>query len=107
MPTYDYLCDQCGHAFEQLESITAKPKKKCPACRKNTLKRLIGTGSGIIFKGSGFYETDYKNKTGGAQQPKKSEDKSAKSEDSSTSSSKSEDSTADKKTAAKTDKKSA
>lgn len=64
MPTYDYLCQECGHAFEKLESITAQPMKKCPDCGKNKLKRLIGSGSGIIFKGSGFYETDYKKKSG-------------------------------------------
>jgi putative FmdB family regulatory protein len=60
MPTYQYHCDGCGHSFEQLQSITAKKLRKCPHCGKFQLHRLIGTGSGIIFKGSGFYETDYK-----------------------------------------------
>lgn len=61
MPTYDYECDACGHAFEEFQSMTAKPLKKCPECGKPKLRRLIGTGAGIIFKGSGFYETDYRS----------------------------------------------
>ena len=62
MPTYQYECNSCGHRFEIMQSITDPKLKKCPVCQKNRLCRLIGTGSGIIFKGSGFYETDYKNK---------------------------------------------
>lgn len=61
MPTYDYRCNACGHEFEEFQSITAASLRKCPKCRKNTLRRLIGTGAGIIFKGSGFYETDYRS----------------------------------------------
>ncbi len=61
MPTYDYKCQSCGHAFEKFHSIMAAPIKKCPVCGKNTVKRLIGTGAGIIFKGGGFYETDYRS----------------------------------------------
>jgi putative FmdB family regulatory protein len=61
MPTYDYKCDACGHKFEQLQSINAGPLKKCPECGKLKLKRLLGTGVGVIFKGSGFYETDYRS----------------------------------------------
>ena len=61
MPTYEYACDACGHEFEEFQSITADPLKKCPECGKNKLRRLIGTGAGIIFKGSGFYETDYRS----------------------------------------------
>ena len=61
MPTYDYLCQNCDHTFEKFQSITAKPLKKCPDCKKPKLNRLIGTGAGIIFKGSGFYETDYRS----------------------------------------------
>lgn len=61
MPTYDYRCDHCAHAFEEFQSITAAPLKKCPACGRRTLQRLIGTGGGIIFKGSGFYQTDYRS----------------------------------------------
>ena len=61
MPTYDYECSKCGHRYEVFQSITAKPAKKCPECGRQTAKRLIGTGAGIIFKGSGFYETDYRS----------------------------------------------
>ncbi len=63
MPTYEYRCDNCGHEFEQFQSITAKSLRKCPECGKNALNRLIGTGAGIIFKGSGFYETDYRSES--------------------------------------------
>lgn len=61
MPTYEYKCDACGHLFEQFQSIMAKPLKKCPGCGKPKLKRLLGTGAGLIFKGSGFYQTDYRS----------------------------------------------
>jgi len=61
MPTYDYKCDACGHTFEQFQSITASPLKKCPDCGKSKLKRLLGTGAGLIFKGDGFYQTDYRS----------------------------------------------
>ena len=61
MPTYEYLCSSCGHKFEKFQSITAAPIKKCPHCGKNTAQRLIGTGAGVIFKGSGFYTTDYRS----------------------------------------------
>lgn len=63
MPTYQYECDACGHGFEELQTMTDKKLTKCPKCGKNKLSRLIGSGSGMIFKGSGFYETDYKKKT--------------------------------------------
>jgi putative FmdB family regulatory protein len=61
MPTYEYDCENCRHRFEQFQSITAKALRKCPKCGKPTLKRLIWTGSGLIFKGSGFYATDYRS----------------------------------------------
>ena len=61
MPTYEYKCSACGHAFEQFQSITAEPVKRCPQCGKSKVKRLLGTGAGIIFKGSGFYITDYRD----------------------------------------------
>ena len=61
MPTYEYQCQKCDELFEAFQSITEKPIKKCPACG-GTVKRLIGSGSGLIFKGSGFYITDYKKK---------------------------------------------
>lgn len=62
MPTYEYKCEACGHAFERFQPITAQPIKKCPECGKNQVRRLIGTGAGLIFKGSGFYITDYRDK---------------------------------------------
>ncbi len=61
MPTYDYECSACNHTLELFQSITAKHIKKCPECGKLKLKRLIGAGSTIIFKGSGFYQTDYRS----------------------------------------------
>ncbi|MBN1588653.1 MAG: zinc ribbon domain-containing protein [Pirellulales bacterium] len=61
MPTYDYVCDECGHAFELFHSITEPAKKKCPKCGKLKLRRLIGPGAAVLFKGSGFYQTDYRS----------------------------------------------
>jgi putative FmdB family regulatory protein len=74
MPTYDYICENCGHEFEQFQTITAGPLRKCPNCGKAALKRLIGVGAGIIFRGSGFYETDYRSESykKGAEREKKS-----------------------------------
>jgi putative FmdB family regulatory protein len=63
MPTYDYRCDACGHEFEHYQPITANPMRKCPACGKSKLKRLIGTGAAVIFKGSGFWQTDYRSES--------------------------------------------
>ena len=63
MPTYEYKCDACGYAFERFHSMTAEPIKRCPECGKAKVKRLIGTGAGLIFKGSGFYITDYRDKS--------------------------------------------
>jgi putative FmdB family regulatory protein len=60
MPTYDYACSACGHRFEEFQSIAAAPLRQCPACKKKKLERLIGPGAGVIFKGSGFYQTDYR-----------------------------------------------
>jgi len=61
MPTYEYVCRACEHEFEEFQSMSAKPLKKCPECGKQQLERLIGTGAGVIFKGGGFYETDYRS----------------------------------------------
>ncbi len=61
MPTYEYKCEACGHAFENFQSMTSAPIRKCPVCGKMKVKRLIGTGAGLIFKGSGFYITDYRS----------------------------------------------
>jgi putative FmdB family regulatory protein len=63
MPTYDYVCDGCGHAFELFQSMTDSVKKTCPECRKKKLRRLIGAGGAIVFKGSGFYKTDYRSES--------------------------------------------
>ncbi|MCX5638789.1 MAG: zinc ribbon domain-containing protein [Planctomycetota bacterium] len=63
MPTYSYRCESCGNEFERFQTITAKPLRMCPKCGKKKLKRLIGTGAGIIFKGSGFYQTDYRSES--------------------------------------------
>src|SRR3954452_20597554 len=61
MPTYDYICDQCAHEFEAFESIKADPQTVCPACSEAKLRRKIGAGAAILFKGSGFYQTDYRS----------------------------------------------
>ena len=61
MPTYEYQCTACSHRFEQFQSIKADPLKNCPQCRKDALARLIGPGAALIFKGSGFYLTDYRS----------------------------------------------
>jgi putative FmdB family regulatory protein len=89
MPTYDYLCDACEHEFELFQSISEPVKKKCPECGKQKLRRLFGTGAAVMFKGSGFYQTDYRSdsyKKGADAEKKASENgaasdgKSAKSE---------------------------
>jgi len=63
MPTYDYVCDACEHQFELFQSMKDDPKKQCPECGKKKLRRLIGTGLAIVFKGSGFYTTDYRSES--------------------------------------------
>lgn len=63
MPHYDYHCDACDHEFEVYQSITAAPLRKCPQCRRLRLRRLIGGGAAIVFKGSGFYQTDYRSES--------------------------------------------
>jgi putative FmdB family regulatory protein len=61
MPTYDYVCDACDHEFELFQSMKDDAKRKCPECGKLKLRRLIGPGAAIVFKGSGFYQTDYRS----------------------------------------------
>ncbi len=90
MPTYDYKCKDCEHTWEEFQSIKAKPTKKCPECGKRKAERQIGPGAGIIFKGSGFYETDYRSdsykKAAAADkklsEPKKTETKTESKSDS-------------------------
>jgi putative FmdB family regulatory protein len=74
MPTYDYSCAACGHRFERFESINDDAAKACPKCGKKKGKRMLGTGAGLIFKGSGFYTTDYKNTSGGSSGGEKSKE---------------------------------
>ena len=98
MPTYDYECDGCGHTWEMFQRIVEDAIKKCPECKKKKARRLFGTGSAVMFKGSGFYETDYRSdsyKKGekaakDAKAPKSDSggDKSSKSKGSDSSSSK-------------------
>jgi len=80
MPTYDYLCENCGHKLELFQSITAKPIRKCPKCGKMGLKRLIGAGAGVIFKGSGFYQTDYRSESYKEGEKKEKSSKETKTE---------------------------
>ena len=61
MPTYDYICDGCGHEYETYEPMTSTPRTDCPECKALTLRRKIGAGMAILFKGSGFYQTDYRS----------------------------------------------
>jgi putative FmdB family regulatory protein len=61
MPTYEYVCDACGHTFDELQNFSDEPLTKCPKCKKKKLRRLFGTGAALLFKGSGFYETDYRS----------------------------------------------
>lgn len=97
MPTYEYECKSCAHIFDVFHSMTAKPRVKCAECGGRT-KKLIGAGAGIIFKGSGFYETDYKRKSGsrdGEDKPGDAKEKSSESKS---------DGKSESKNAAKTEK---
>jgi putative FmdB family regulatory protein len=107
MPTYDYVCDACDHKFELFQSITAEPEKKCPECGKKKLRRLIGAGAAIVFKGSGFYQTDYRSdsyKKRAEADSKSSESKPAESKSSETKSSETKSSS--NNSSAKSEKKS-
>jgi putative FmdB family regulatory protein len=94
MPTYDYICDGCKHEFEAFESIKADPQSVCPECHAATLRRKIGAGAAILFKGSGFYQTDYRSesykKSAAADKPAESKPADSKPAEGSSSSSKSE-----------------
>ena len=101
MPTYEYACEACDHQFEHFQSITASPIRTCPECKKRKVRRLISGGSGFLFKGSGFYTTDYrsenykkaakKDKEGGSKEGGSKEGGSKKDGDSSKKESKSKD----------------
>ena len=78
MPTYEYVCRECGHTFEELQSMKEDPLLRCPSCGKDALARIMGGGSGLIFKGSGFYQTDYKKSGASASSGK--ETKTGKNE---------------------------
>ncbi len=85
MPTYEYRCNACSHTWDEFQSISAKPTKKCPECGKSKAERIISAGGGIIFKGSGFYQTDYRSesyKKGAAAAQKSSDSSSASKSDS-------------------------
>ena len=100
MPTYDYECEACGYKFELFQSITEGVKKKCPKCKKLKLRRLFGTGAAIVFKGSGFYETDYRSesyKKGAAEAKKSTEKKSADDKKSTSKGKKTKGESSDKK----------
>ena len=107
MPTYDYKCANCDHTFEEFQSITAQTLKKCPSCGKKKLQRLIGAGAGLIFKGSGFYTTDYRNDsyTNSAKNDTGSPSTSTASSDSSSTSEGKSESKSESKTETKTDSK--
>ena len=86
MPTYEYICESCGYEFERFQTITAKPIRKCPKCGKSSVQRLIGAGAGVIFKGSGFYQTDYRSEgyKKSAESEKKTTDKDKTKKDTDT-----------------------
>jgi putative FmdB family regulatory protein len=94
MPTYDYVCDACGHEFEHFQSMSSPVERKCPKCKKLKLRRLIGTGLAIMFKGSGFYTTDYRSeqykKHAAADKPSESSEKKPESKTETKSETKSE-----------------
>ena len=75
MPTYDYICNDCEKMYEYFQSMSDAPLKECPKCKKNSLRRVISGGTGLIFKGSGYYLTDYKNKKTQSSENKKSNKK--------------------------------
>ena len=111
MPTYDYECGRCGHTFDAFQSMSDEPLRKCPSCGKSSLRRLIGGGLGVIFKGSGFYVNDSRSSGSGSKAKTAAASSTSESSDSKTADTKAADTkTADAKSrtdTAKTDGKSA
>lgn len=107
MPTYDYECDACGHEFELFQQISENPKKKCPECSRMKLRRLFGTGAAVMFKGSGFYETDYRSESykKAAEADKKSATESSSSKSKSSDSKSSESKSSESKSSDSSSKK--
>ncbi len=106
MPTYEYLCQACGHEFELFQTMSASVKRKCPDCGKLKLKRLIGIGSGVIFKGSGFYQTDYRSdsyKKAADAEKKASEPKTSKKDEKKTESKSKPDKKSDRESSKSSD----
>jgi len=105
MPTYEYKCENCEHQFEHFQPITSKSLRKCPECGKNKLIRLIGSGAGIIFKGTGFYQTDYRSDSykKSAASDKKPSSTTTEKKDSTSKDSKKESKPAEKPSPPKTD----
>ena len=103
MPTYEYECPDCGHAFEKFQSITAKHVRTCPVCKKRKVRRLIGAGAALIFKGSGFYATDYRSSEYRSKAKAESSASTESSSDSSDKSSKSSDSSKESSSSGKKD----
>ncbi len=81
MPTYQYECKNCGHTLEEFQSITEAPLVRCPQCHTDSLVRILGSGAGLIFKGSGFYLTDYKRSSTSSTAPEKKAKESPKPKD--------------------------
>lgn len=102
MPTYGYRCGACEFEFEKFQAITANAIRKCPECGRLKLRRLLGTGAGILFKGGGFYQTDYRSESykEAAKKDKPTPDKKESSKKKDTSTAKSKTSKADQKTSA-------
>lgn len=108
MPTYDYECDSCDHTFEQFQYISEDPLTDCPKCKAPKLRRLFGTGAALMFKGSGFYETDYRSDSykKAAAADKKSADSSSSEKSSSDGSSGSSKTSSESKSGTKSEGKS-
>ena len=105
MPTYDYVCKSCDHRFEEFQAMSAKLLRTCPKCGKKTLERLIGIGAGVLFKGGGFYETDYRSEayTKAAEAEKKSGDPKSESKSDGAASESKSDAKSDAKSDSKSD----